>query len=266
MEKSAEELKAIVKEKYSAIARAPGSGCCKPSSDCSSYGDIAEDYTPLEGYVADADLALGCGIPTGVAQMKEGDRVLDLGSGAGNDVFVARSIVGESGSVIGVDMSEAMIERANRNKQKLGFNNVEFRLGDIEQLPVETGSIDVVLSNCVLNLVPDKQSAFGEIFRVLKPGGRFSISDVVLVGELPKQLQQAAEMYAGCISGALQRNSYLKIIEEAGFENIAVQKEKSFTLPDKTLLTYLNREQLAGFKASGAGILSITVTATKPRT
>jgi arsenite methyltransferase len=265
MEKSAEELKAIVKEKYSTIARTSTPGCCQPSCDCSSSGNFAEDYSTLEGYVAEADFSLGCGIPTNVAQIKEGHRVLDLGSGAGNDVFVARSIVGESGFVIGVDMSEAMIERANANKQKLGLKNVEFRLGEIEQLPVESASVDVVLSNCVLNLVPDKHKGFKEIYRVLQPGGRFSISDVVLDGELPSQLQQAAEMYAGCVSGALQRDSYLKIIEEIGFENLSIPKEKRVTLPDETLRAYLSPEELVRFKASGAGILSITVTATKPR-
>jgi arsenite methyltransferase len=219
---------------------------------------------PQEGYVADADLALGCGIPTESAQIREGQRVLDLGSGAGNDVFIAQTLVGESGYVIGVDMSEAMIERANANKKKLGLNNVEFRFGEIEALPVESNSIDVVLSNCVLNLVPDKRKAFAEIFRALRPGGRFSISDVVLNGELPLQLQQAAEMYAGCVSGALQRETYLRVIQEVGFENITICKEKNSTLPDETLLTYLTPAELARFRASGAGILSITVTATKP--
>ena len=264
MKKSAEELKAVVKEKYSSIARTPTSKCCEPSCSCSSTGDFSEDYSSLEGYVADADLALGCGMPTEFAQIKEGEQVLDLGSGAGNDVFVARSVVGVSGHVIGVDMSEAMIDRANANKRKLGIANVEFRFGEIDRLPVESGSIDVVLSNCVLNLVPDKERAFAEIFRVLRPGGRFSISDVVLNGELPQKLQEAAEMYAGCVSGALQRETYLEVIRKTGFENTTVHKEKGFTLPDDTLLAYLSPAEVRLFRESGAGILSITVTATKP--
>ena len=264
MKKSAAELKAAVNEKYSEIARTSAAQCCQPSCGCSSTGDFSDDYTSVEGYVPEADLTLGCGIPTEVAGIEPGDIVLDLGSGAGNDVFVARRLVGPTGRVIGIDMSEAMIQRAHKNNRKLGFSNVEFRLGEIETLPVESDTIDVVLSNCVLNLVPDKPKAFAEIFRVLKPGGHFSISDVVLKGELPPQLQDAVEMYAGCVSGALQREAYLEVIHDTGFVDVTVCREKSGIIPDATLREYMGAEELSRFRTSGAGILSITVTGRKP--
>ncbi len=190
--------------------------------------------------------------------------MIDLGSGAGNDCFVARALVGEKGKVIGIDMTEAMIEKARLNTEKLGYTNVEFRLGDIEKMPVTADKADVVISNCVLNLVPDKNKAFAEIFRVLKPGGHLSISDVVLEGNLPEKLQQAAEMYAGCVSGAIQKEDYLKIIADKGFKNTTVQKEKAISVPDEILLNYLSRQELADFKETGAGIFSITVYAEKP--
>jgi len=227
---------------------------------------MSDDYTKLEGYNADADLGLGCGLPTHYAQMKKGDTVVDLGSGAGNDCFVARAVVGESGKVIGIDMTEAMIDKARENAKKSGFNNVEFRLGEIERLPMTANRADVVVSNCVLNLVPDKKKAFAEIFRVLKPGGHFSISDVVLEGMLPPKIIQTAEMYAGCISGAIQKEDYLKIIAQTGFENITLQKEKVITVPDDILSNYLSADEIKIYKESGAGIFSITVFAEKPAT
>lgn len=268
--KTETELKQIVKEKYSEIAlqskEQNEASCCGASCGCSNDTAVmAEDYAQLKGYLADADLGLGCGLPTEYARLKEGDTVLDLGSGAGNDCFVARAIVGETGKVIGVDMTEVMIEKAKRNAQKLGFDNVEFRLGEIEDLPLATNRVDVVVSNCVLNLVPNKEKAFQETFRVLKPGGHFSISDIVLSGELPEGLQQDASMYAGCVSGAIQHDEYLDIVRKAGFVNIQVQKQRRITLPDEILLQYLSAEGVEAFKSSSTGIFSVTVYAEKPQ-
>jgi SAM-dependent methyltransferase len=263
------DLKLIVKEKYSEIANQSGnqdqSSCCGGSDCCgdTNYTVFSDDYSKLKGYNPDADLGLGCGIPTEFAKILPGDTVIDLGSGAGNDCFVARAITGEKGKVIGIDMTEAMIEKARSNVAKLGFANVEFRLGDIENMPVEDNTADVIISNCVLNLVPDKTKAFQEIFRVLKPGGHISVSDVVLRGNLPAGIQQAAEMYAGCVSGAIQREQYLQIMREAGLTSITIQKEKETPVPDKILLNYLDPAQLSEFKKSGTGIFSITVYAEK---
>lgn len=262
-----EELKIIVREKYSEIVKNndQSASCCGTGSSCcgTDYTVFSENYQDLKGYNPDADYNLGCGIPTEYAQIKQGDTVVDLGSGAGNDCFVARAFTGEEGKVIGIDMTEAMIEKARSNNNKLGFKNVEFRLGDIEQMPVESGSTDVVISNCVLNLVPDKDKAFAEIFRILKPGGHLSVSDVVLRGFLPGKIQQAAEMYAGCVSGAIDIDLYIRKMEKAGLKNIKVQKEKAINLPDETLLEWLNRKELEEFRQSGSGIFSITVYAEK---
>jgi SAM-dependent methyltransferase len=266
---TSDELKQIVREKYSEIAlqskETNESSCCG-SGGCSTVDAaiFAEDYTTLKGYIADADLGLGCGLPTEYARIKEGDTVIDLGSGPGNDCFVARAVAGPSGKVIGIDMTEAMIDKARTNAEKLGLNNVEFRLGEIEKLPVAANRADVVVSNCVLNLVPDKQKAFAETFRVLKPGGHFSISDVVITGELPAAIVKAAEMYAGCVSGAIDKNTYLQIIKEAGFVNLELQKERPITLPDDILLNYLSAQEVQAFRQSGAGVYSITVYAEKP--
>ncbi|MBP6184156.1 MAG: arsenite methyltransferase, partial [Saprospiraceae bacterium] len=213
--KTSEELKAIVREKYSEIAlqsKEQNQSSCCGAGGCSTadYTIFSDDYSNLKGYQPDADLGLGCGLPTEFALIKKGDTVVDLGSGAGNDCFVARSLTGESGKVIGLDMTDAMVTKAWENADKLGFTNVEFRKGDIEQMPIGGNRADVVISNCVLNLVPDKQKAFSEIFRILKPGGHFSISDVVIEGSMPMELQEAAEMYAGCVSGAIQKEVYLE--------------------------------------------------------
>lgn len=263
----AEDLKSIVREKYSEIVKNndQSSSCCGTGSSCcgTDYTVFSENYQNLQGYNPDADYNLGCGIPTEYAQIKAGDTVVDLGSGAGNDCFVARAFVGEAGKVIGVDMTEAMIAKARENNKKLGFGNVEFRLGDIENMPVEADSVDVVISNCVLNLVPDKDKAFSEIFRILKPGGHLSVSDVVIRGFLPGKIQQAAEMYAGCVSGAIDINVYIQKMEMAGLKNIKVQKEKAISLPDETLLAWLDRKELEEFRQSGSGIFSITVYAEK---
>jgi len=265
----AEDLKLIVKEKYSEIANQSKtqnqSSCCGSTSCCGegTYTIFSDDYSNLEGYNPDADLGLGCGVPTEFAQIRQGDTVLDLGSGAGNDCFVARALAGETGKIIGLDMTDAMVEKARKNADKLGFTNVEFRLGDIENMPVESNSVDVVISNCVLNLVPDKRKAFHEIHRVLKPGAHLSVSDVVIRGELPKNLQEAAEMYAGCVSGAIQIDDYLNIMKEEGLVNSIVQKEKTIQIPDEILLEYISNEELEVLKKSGVGIFSITVYAEK---
>jgi ubiquinone/menaquinone biosynthesis C-methylase UbiE len=263
-------LKEVVKNKYSEIATsAVESGCCGPVSGCCGdstkveFTMIGDDYKNIEGYLPDADLGLGCGLPTEFAAIKSGDIVLDLGSGAGNDVFIARELVGESGKVIGVDITEAMIEKANLNKSKLGYDNVEFKLGDIENIPLDDNSVDVVISNCVLNLVPDKRKAFSEIFRVLKPGSHFCVSDIVVQGEMTEELKKSAELYAGCVSGALQQDEYIRIIETSGFKNIEIKKSKRIDLPDDLLNKYLNENGLEDFKKSVKGIYSITVVAVK---
>lgn len=267
---ASENLKQIVQEKYGQIAdqnrEENAASCCGASCGCSTLDEaiMAEDYTSLPGYVADADLGLGCGLPTEFARIKEGDVVIDLGSGAGNDAFVARSVTGASGKVIGIDFTEKMISKARLNAEKLGFNNVEFRYGDIEEIPVSENYADVVVSNCVLNLVPDKAKAFAETFRILKPGGHFSVSDIVLKGALPEGLKQSAEMYAGCVSGAIQEDEYLSIIEKTGFKNIVVQKERRIIVPDEILSVYLNTTELGEYKAGALGIVSITVYAEKP--
>ncbi|HET7117543.1 MAG TPA: arsenite methyltransferase [Hanamia sp.] len=264
-----ENLKELVKQKYSEIALQDkeinessccGSGCCTTEV----HNIMNDDYSNLEGYNPDADLGLGCGLPTQYAKIKKGDVVIDLGSGAGNDAFIARHETGENGKVIGIDFTPAMIEKARYNAEVRGFNNVEFRQGDIEKMPVASNITDVVVSNCVLNLVPNKDNVLKEIFRVLKPGGHFSISDIVLVGKLPANIKNAAEMYAGCVSGAIQKPVYLELIESNGFKNITVQKEKAIIVPDDILKNYLSEEQIAEFKNSNIGIFSITVYAEKP--
>ncbi len=255
-----ENAKEIVKEKYAEIAKKESGCCCGGKNEkIVDYTMFQDDYSKFVGYVADADLGLGCGVPTEYAQIKEGDTVLDLGCGAGNDVFIARTLVGETGRVIGVDMTQEMIDKANRNKTRLELENVEFKLGEIEKLPIQDGSIDVVLSNCVLNLVPDKKAAFNEMYRVLKPGTHFCISDIVLVGNLPEGLRKSAEMYAGCVSGALQKDEYLGIIETAGFKNVEVKRTKTIHLPDSLLERYLNADERKEFKQKEIGIFSITV-------
>lgn len=264
-----EDIKQIVKEKYGEIAKkgkmqAARSCCCPDSSKDVDYTIFSEDYSKLKGYNPEADLGLGCGIPTDAAKIKPGNTVIDLGSGAGNDVFVARRLVGEAGRVIGIDMTQEMIAKAQENNQKLGYANVEFRFGEIENLPVEDDTADVVISNCVLNLVPDKLKAYNEIYRVLRDGGHFSISDVVLTGELPPALQSAAEMYAGCVAGALKKNAYIDIIKKARFANVTVVKEKPITIPDEMLSQFLSETELAEFKKAGPVILSITVYGEKP--
>ena len=265
------ELKEMVKQKYSEIAlqdkETNQSSCCG-AGGCSTevYNIMSDDYTKLEGYNPDADLGLGCGLPTEFAKIKEGDTVIDLGSGAGNDCFIARKLTGEKGKVIGIDFTTAMIEKARANAEKLSFHNVEFRQGDIEQLPVSSNVADVVVSNCVLNLVPNKQAVIKEILRVLKPGGHFSISDIVLEGELPAKWKEVAELYAGCVSGAIQKQVYLALIEAAGFKNIVLQKDKPINIPDDILVNHLSAEEIQAYKNGNTKITSITVYAEKSGT
>ncbi len=254
------ELKNIVKEKYAEIAVISENKCCCGSSNkIVDYTIMQDDYSNLEGYVKDADLGLGCGLPTEFAGIKKGNSVVDLGSGAGNDVFVARAIVGEEGKVTGVDFTEEMISKSNKNNEKLGFQNVEFKLGEIESIPLETGSTDVVVSNCVLNLIPNKSKAFAEIFRITKPGGHFCVSDIVIKGEIDSEFKKSAEMYAGCVSGAVQQDEYLNIIAETGFKDIEVKRTKVIDLPDELLKKYLTEDGVGKFKAKLEGIFSITV-------
>lgn len=264
-----DNVKEMVKQKYSEIAlqdKGSNAASCCGAGGCSTevYNIMTDDYTNLEGYNPDADLGLGCGLPTQFAKIKKGDTVIDLGSGAGNDAFIARHETGETGRVIGIDFTPAMIDKARQNAEGRKFNNVEFRQGDIENMPVTANTADVIVSNCVLNLVPNKDGVIRDIYRVLKPGGHFSISDIVLEGQLPKQIREAAEMYAGCVSGAIQKEVYLELIEANGFKNIAVQKDKPIIIPDDILSQYLSAEQITAFKQSGTGIRSITVYAEKP--
>lgn len=264
------EIKKAVRDKYAEIANQSKeqnlSSCCGATGCCGDevYTIMADDYSKLEGYNPDADLGLGCGLPTEFAKIKEGDTIIDLGSGAGNDAFVARRLTGEKGKVIGIDFTEPMIARARENAEKLGLNNVEFRLGDIEDMPVTSNKADVIVSNCVLNLVPNKHKVFSEIYRVLKPGGHFSISDIVLEGPLPEKWKEVAELYAGCVSGAIQKKEYLGIIEETGFKNITLQKDKTIHIPDDILANYLSAEEIAAYKKGATRITSITVYAAKP--
>ncbi len=265
---NSENLKEIVKRKYSEIAlqdkETNQSSCCG-SGACSDevYNIMTDDYTDMKGYNPDADLGLGCGLPTAFAKIKKGDTVVDLGSGAGNDCFIARAETGETGKVIGVDFTPAMIAKARENVAKLGYNNVEFVQGDIDNMPLPSNIADVIVSNCVLNLVPDKDAVFKEISRVLKPGGHFSISDVVLVGELPESFQQDAEMYAGCVTGAIQKETYMDLIKSNGFSNIKIQKEKSINIPGDILQKYLKEEEIKSYRNGVTGIFSITVYAEK---
>jgi len=266
--KNQENLKEIVRTKYAEIATADVSekkSCCGPTCCTDDFTNtMAESYEGLEGYVAGADLGLGCGLPTSFASIRPGNTVVDLGSGAGNDCFVARFETGETGKVIGVDMTPEMITKARNNAARLGYENIEFRLGEIENLPVLNNEADVVISNCVLNLVPDKQKAFNEIYRILKPGGHFSISDMVTTGILPEKFKSLAELYAGCISGAIEKEGYLSLIGKSGFSDITIQSEKKIELPDEFLAAYLKSEEISDFRSSKADIISISVSAQKP--
>lgn len=227
-----EKIKKFVKERYSKIAK-ENIGCC---SSCSS--DLVEQ-TKRIGYSQEdlgkipkeAVMGLGCGNPTALADLKEGETVLDLGAGAGIDVFLAANKVGPKGFVIGVDMTREMIDRANELARKSGYKNVEFRLGEIEGLPIEDNSMDLIISNCVINLSPDKLKTYKEAYRVLRPGGRILISDLVTEGKLPKEIRRSFEAWASCISGALEKKEYLNTIKKAGFKNISIVSQNTFYEP-----------------------------------
>ena len=242
-----QEIKTEVRSHYAEIARQGKNGCCSSSqSDCCS-GPHSSEAVVEDATVASADLGLGCGLPTQYARIQAGNTVLDLGSGAGVDVFRAAKSVGPEGRVIGVDMTPEMIDRARENAIKGGYLNVEFRQGEIETLPVEDGSVDVVLSNCVINLVPDKANVFREIHRVLKPGGHFSISDIVTYGPVPDAIRRDMALWAACIAGAMDRDAYLKVIENCGYRDIQIHQFLVYDFP----------------KGKDFGIASITVEAVK---
>ena len=263
------DIKDIVKSKYNLIASQSKTqnetSCCGSTGCCDTieYSVFSDDYSQIAGYNEDADLGLGCGLPTEFANISKGDTVLDLGSGAGNDCFVARSIVGETGKVIGLDFAPNMLKKARENTAKLGYTNVEFIKGDIEEMPVDDDSVDIIVSNCVLNLVPDKALAFKQMHRILKDDGHFCVSDVVLQGELPDALIKDAEMYAGCVAGAIQKDEYLEIIKNTGFKNVEVKKEKEVIIPDEILTNYLSDKGLEEYKSRDLGIYSVTVYADK---
>lgn len=268
-----DQLREVVRSKYAEIARqrpaADSTSCCGSGPGCGAESAaagnmIGDAYAGVSGYLADADLGLGCGVPVGHAGLKPGQTVLDLGSGAGLDAFVARAEVGAGGHVIGVDMTPEMVAKARANAQKSGHRNVEFRLGEIEHLPVLSDSVDVVISNCVLNLVPDKRRAFAEILRVLRPGGHFCVSDIVASQPLPDWIQGVADAYAGCVAGAIPREEYLQIIRETGFSEIEVAAEKRIQVPAALTAAALTPAQRAEAERHDLHVLSLTVKAVKP--
>ena len=263
-----EQIKEMVKQKYSEIAlqdQETNAASCCGSGGCTTevYNVMSDEYDHLKGYSAEADLKLGCGLPTEFAKIQPGNTVVDLGSGAGNDCFVARHETGETGKVMGIDFTPEMIDKARSNADKLKYNNVEFRLGDIENIPTMSNIADVVVSNCVMNLVPNKPKAFSEVHRILKIGGHFSISDIVLTGELPERIKNAAEMYAGCVASAIQKEDYLEIIKNSGFKNITIQIEKPIIIPTDILKNYLNQDEIETYNSNKIIIFSITVYAEK---
>jgi len=236
MKNKSDEMKKIVKDGYAKIAT-QGISCCSSSSCCGNTG-LAKDISKSVGYSDEeinivpegADLGLGCGNPVAIASLKEGDVVLDLGSGAGFDAFLASPRVGKTGRVIGVDMTSEMIEKAAANAQKGNYKNVKFRLGEIEKLPVEDNSIDVIISNCVINLSPDKENVFKEAFRVLKPGGRLMVSDLVLVKDLPDIIKESVEAYVGCLAGAIMKDKYIGYIKKAGFKDVKIMGQANYPI------------------------------------
>lgn len=259
---NSEKIKELVTERYSQIAT-DDQGCCGSACGCSNESSLLnEEYQNLEGYAPESDLGLGCGIPTNSAKIERGDVVVDLGSGAGNDCFVARSFTGAYGKVIGVDFTDAMIEKARKNVATLGYKNIHFVKGDIENLPLDDNLADVVISNCVFNLVPDKKAAFNEMHRILKPKGRFSISDIVVDGDLPDSIKKSAEFYTGCISGASPIDHYIEMLEAVGFSNIKIEKQIKIDLPSDQS-TQQSSEAKDQKENVEVGIYSITVSGEK---
>lgn len=273
-----EEIKKVVREGYAEIAKS-GSSCCTPVSSCCSQPTLAEDISKKIGYSdkelisvpEGANLGLGCGNPVALASLKQGETVLDLGSGAGFDAFLAANRVGKKGKVIGVDMTPEMIDKARANARKGGYENVEFRLGEIENMPAADNSVDVIISNCVINLSPDKKRVFKEAFRVLKPGGRLMVSDIVLLKELPDFIRQSVAAYVGCISGAMLKNDYLETIKGVGFQAVSILDEALFPIDcianDPTARVVIDKigaaeEDLREFASS---VVSIKIQAIKPQ-
>ena len=258
-------LRDAVRTKYAAIARDDDAGsgsCCDSSANDAVTDMIGDAYDTVDGYVADADLHLGCGVPTEHAGLAPGQTVVDLGSGAGLDAFVARRIVGDTGRVIGIDFAPEMIAKARANAENLGVENVQFVEGDIEDIPLDANTADVVLSNCVLNLVPDKTQAFAEIHRILQPGGHFCVSDIVAHGALPDAIRRSAELHAGCVAGALDEDEYLGLIDTAGFVDVEVPARRRIEIPDEALPADLSVSERAVFDEGG--LWSVTVRAAKP--
>jgi len=266
-------MKDFIKKIYGSIAKGKTKSCCGPKvSCCPSTSNVSEKigYTKdeLTSVPQGADMGLGCGNPVALASLKEGETVVDLGSGGGLDVFLAAKKVGESGRVIGIDMTKEMIEKAKENARKVGLRNVEFKLGDIENIPLEDSVADCVISNCVINLAEDKQNVFNEAFRVLKAGGRLMVSDMVLTADLPEKVLKSAEMYAGCISGALKKTEYLDKIRNAGFKDVNIIKEDSIPLleyigSDKVVKDIVQNMSKEEVDTIGKALLSIKISAKK---
>lgn len=260
-----EAITQMVKDKYAAIAKSKSS-CCDDS--CCGADDVSnlmgDAYDQVKGYEKEADLGLGCGLPTETAFIRPGDTVVDLGSGAGNDVFIAARLTGPSGKVIGVDMTEEMITLARENAAKLGYTNTSFELGYLDKNPLASNIADIVVSNCVFNLVPDKAGAFRETFRILRPGGHFSISDIVMEGSMPENLLAHALLYSGCVSGAVPRHNYLANIQAAGFEHVQILREKPIDIPDQWLKEHLTSDEYRQYRDANFSLYSVTVFGKKP--
>ncbi len=271
-------IKKVLREAYGRIGK-QGRSCCVPANSCCGSAPLADEISKKIGYTEEevgavpegANLGLGCGNPLALAPLKEGQTVLDLGSGAGFDCFLAADKVGKKGKVIGVDMTPEMIGKARENAKKGGYGNVEFRLGEIEDLPVGDDSVDVVLSNCVINLSPDKERVFAEAFRVLKPGGRLMVSDIVLLTELPARIKDSIEAYIGCLSGATRKDEYVRAIREAGFHEVRIRSESSFPIEcmanDPTAKAIIENTKTSSeeLREIGDSVVSVSVYGLKPK-
>lgn len=272
-----EKIKKSVRDRYAGVVTKESS-CCAPPTSCCGSANVAEQVSKGIGYTDEelasvpegANLGLGCGNPVALASLKEGETVLDLGSGAGFDCFLAANKVGKSGKVIGVDMTPEMLDKARENAQKDGYDNVEFRLGEIENIPAADNSVDAVISNCVINLSPDKRQVFGEAFRVLRPGGRLMVSDIVLLAPLPDFIKNSIEAYVGCVAGAMLRDEYINTIRDAGFRDVEIVGEANFPVElmanDPTVKAFVEESNIPAeeLKKVADSILSIKVHATKP--